>query len=85
MQKNSSKQAPSKKYSQIAEKTKSWHPVARNGWIIKFSIFDGTNFLITVVSQYTGQALVRHFQDEDDACSFINYIQDLDAEQEIEL
>ena len=85
MQKNSSKQAPSKKYSQIAEKTKSWYPVARNGWIIKFSIFDESNFLITVISQYTGQAIIRYFNDEDDACLFINFIQDLDAAQEIEM
>jgi len=85
MQKNSSKQAPLNRYTQIAQKTKSWHPVARNGWIIKFSIFDGNNFLITVISQYTGQAIIRHFTDEDIACSFINFIQDLDAEQIIEL
>jgi hypothetical protein len=85
MQKNSSKQAPSKKFSQIAEKTKSWYPVARNGWIIKFSIFDESNFLITVISQYTGQAIIRYFNDEDDACLFINFIQDLDAAQEIEM
>ena len=70
---------------QIAEKTKSWHPVARNGWIIKFSIFDETNFLITVISQYTGQAFIRYFNDEDDACLFINFIQELDAEQKINL
>jgi hypothetical protein len=85
MQKNSSKQAPSKKFSQIAEKTKSWYPVARNGWIIKFSIFDECNFLITVISQYTGQVIIRYFNDEDDACLFINFIQDLDAAQEIEM
>ena len=85
MQKNSSKQAPSKKFSQIAEKTKSWHPVARNGWIIKFSIFDENNFLITIISQYTGQAIIRYFNDEDAACLFINFVQELDAKQILEL
>jgi len=85
MQKNTSKQTPSNRYTEIAKKTKSWHPVARNGWIIKFSIFDGNNFLITVISQYTGQTIIRHFMDEDIACSFINFIQELDAEQIIEL
>jgi len=85
MQKNSSKQAPSKKYLQVAQKTKSWYPVARNGWIIKFSIFDESNFLITIISQYTGQAIIRYFNDEDDACLFINFIQELDAEQVVDL
>jgi hypothetical protein len=70
---------------QVAQKTKSWYPVARNGWIIKFSIFDETFFLITVISQYTGQAIIRYFNDEDNACLFINFIQELDAEQLVEL
>ena len=85
MQKNSSKQAPSKKFSQIAEKTKSWYPVARNGWIIKFSIYDESNFLITIISQYTGQAIIRYFNDEDAACLFINFIQELDPGNLVEL
>jgi len=85
MQKNSSKQARLNRYIKIAQKTKSWHPIAKNGWIIKFSIFDGTNFLIIFVSQYTGQAIIRYFDNEDNACLFINYILELDAEQEINL
>jgi hypothetical protein len=66
---------------EIASKTKSWHPIARNGWIVKFSIYRETNILVTVISQYTGQTILRHFLDEDNACLFINYVLDLDAEE----
>ena len=81
MQKNSFKQGPSNRYLEIASKTKSWHPIARNGWIVKFSIYRETNILVTVISQYTGQTILRHFLDEDNACLFINYVLDLDAEE----
>ena len=81
MQKNSFKQGPSNRYLEIASKTKSWHPIARNGWIVKFSIYRETNILVTVISQYTGQTILRHFRNEDDACLFINYVLELDAEE----
>jgi len=80
-----SKQYPSKKFLEIAVKTKSWQPVARNGWIIKFSVFKDSNVLLTIISQYTGQCIIRHFQDEDDACMFINMVIVLDAEETYEL
>lgn len=65
---------------EIAQKTKSWHPVARDGWIVKFSIYKDTEILVTIISQYTGQLIMRHFKDEDDACMFINYVLELNAE-----
>ena len=69
----------------MAVKTKSWQPVARNGWIIKFSIYRDSYILLTVISQYTGQCIIRHFLDENEAVMFINMVTMLDAEQEFEL
>lgn len=74
------KKQPTKKYLNIAMKTKSWQPVARNGWIIKFSVYRDTFVLLTIVSQYTGQLIIRHFIDEDDACAFINFVLEQNAE-----
>ena len=79
------KRQPSKKFLDMALKTKSWQPVARNGWIIKFSVYRDTNVLLTVISQYTGQVIMRHFTNEDDACMFINLVIELDADEEYEL
>jgi len=69
----------------MAIKTKSWMPVARDGWIIKFSIYRDIFILVTIVSQYTGQCIIRQFKDEDEAVMFINMITLLNAEQEYEL
>jgi hypothetical protein len=73
-----------KKFLDTAMKTKSWQPVARNGWIIKFSVYKDSFVLLTIISQYTGQVIMRHFKDEDDACMFINYMIELDAEEKYE-
>jgi hypothetical protein len=70
----------SKSFLDMALKTKSWQPVARNGWIIKFSIYRDNNILLTIISQYTGQVLLRYFVDEEAACTFINFIMELSAE-----
>lgn len=69
----------------MAVKTKSWMPVVRDGWIIKFSIYRQTFILLTVVSQYTGQCIIRQFCNEDEAVVFINMVTMLNAEQEYEL
>lgn len=79
------KRQPAKKYLDTAMKTKSWQPVMRDGWIIKFSVYRDTNVLLTFVSRYTGQCIIRHFSNEDDAVMFINMLVLLDAEQEYEL
>ena len=66
-------------------RTKSWQPVARNGWIVKFSVYKDTFVLLTIISQYTGQVIMRHFNNEDEACMFINLVIELDADEEYEL
>jgi hypothetical protein len=79
------KRQPNKKFLDMALKTKSWQPVVRNGWIIKFSVFRDTNVLLTVISQYTGQVIIRHFTNEDDACMFINLVIELSSDETYEL
>jgi len=78
------KRQPSKKFLETAMRTKSWQPVARNGWIIKFSVYRDSNVLLTIISQYTGQVIMRHFTNEDEACMFINLVIALDAEESYE-
>jgi hypothetical protein len=60
-------------------------PVARDGWIIKFSIYRDSLVLLTIISQYTGQCIIRQFRNEDEAVMFINMVTMLDAGQEYEL
>ena len=69
---------------EIANNSRSFAPVNRNGWWIKFSTYHSYNILIMFVSQYTGQTLVRYFDDEDRAVQFINYVTELDPTIEIE-
>ncbi len=57
----------------IVNNTKSWEPVVRNNWAIKFSVYK-ENILLMFVSVFTGQTVIRYFTDEDEACHFINYI-----------
>jgi hypothetical protein len=79
------KKQHSKKFIDAAVRTKSWQPVERNGWIIKFSVFRDTFVLLTFISRHTGQCIMRHFIDEDEACVFINFITELDAEESYDL
>ena len=79
------KRQPSKKFLDTALRTKSWQPVVRNGWIIKFSVYKDSFVLLTVISQYTGQVIMRHFTNEDDACMFLNYIMELDPNETYEI
>ena len=72
-------------YIGYATKIKSWHPVERNGWLIKFSIYKEQFILLTIVSRFTTQTIVRYFNGEDEAVMFINFIINMSAEDEIEL
>ena len=74
MQRKILKTLKSKKFVDIASKTKFWSPVMRDGWIIKFSVYDLDKILIFFVSQYTGQTIIRFFDDENDAVKVITFI-----------
>ena len=52
---------------------KSWSPVNRNGWAIKFSIHNET-ILLFFFNLITDQTVVRFFTDETEAVQFINFI-----------
>lgn len=62
-----------KLYLEMLSKSKSWSPIARNGWVIKFSTI-GDDILLIFFSQYTSQTIIRHFNNEEDAIHFINYM-----------
>lgn len=59
---------------EIKSKTKFWSPVTRNGWWIKFSTFRENYILLTIISQYTAQTLIRYYTNEEDAVEFINFV-----------
>lgn len=59
---------------EIQNNSRSWEPVNRNGWWIKFSVYKDLNVLLVFVSKYTGQTIIRYFNDEDEACDFINFV-----------
>ena len=84
-QKNSSKRDRFKTYLQIANNTHFFLPVNRNGWWIKFSTYHSHNILLFFVSEFTGQTIVRYFDNEDDAVKYINYITELDPTVELEV
>jgi|APGre2960657373_1045057.scaffolds.fasta_scaffold01680_3 hypothetical protein len=65
---------PSKTYIGFANRIRFWQPVIRNGWSIKFSVHDDTDVLLIIISKLTGQTIIRYFNNEDEACEFINYI-----------
>ena len=59
---------------EIQNNSRSWEPVNRNGWWIKFSVYKDLNILLVFVSKYTAQTIIRYFKDEDEACDFINFV-----------
>jgi len=59
---------------EIKNNSRSFAPVIRNGWMIKFSVYRDNNILFVFTSIHTGQTLVRYFTDEDDAVKYLNYI-----------
>ena len=71
-----------KNFNIIQKQIKVWDPVNRNGWWIKFSTFKG-NILLFFTSSYTGQTLVRFFDDEDSAVKFINFIINQNPQEEV--
>ena len=66
----------------IIKNIKSWQPIVRNDWWIKFSFYKD-RVLLFVVSTMTGETVVRYFNDEDEACVYINYILNQDAKKRL--
>jgi hypothetical protein len=59
---------------EIKNNSRSFAPIIRNGWGIKFSTYRDCNILLVFTSLHTGQTIVRYFTDEDSAVDYINYV-----------
>lgn len=68
----------SRRYMELKSNIKSWETVNRNGWYIKFSVLEDQYVLLTFVSSYTGQTVIRYCDGETEACEQINFITSLD-------
>jgi hypothetical protein len=86
MEKKSFKLAPSRVLLMldIRNNSKSFSPVVRNGWAIKFSVYREDNILLIFTSCFTGQTIVRYFTCEDDAVEYINFICEQNPQDTIE-
>jgi hypothetical protein len=80
MQKKSSKLKAKNLKLDIEGKTKFWQSVVRNGWWIKFSTYRDHYILLMIISQHTGQTIIRYFEEEDEAVAFINFITTCNAQ-----
>jgi hypothetical protein len=75
MQKKNSKKVVKDNKTTVTELNyKSFTPVAKNGWYIKFSTLDANNILLIFVSSYTMETIVRYFSNEEMAVEFINFV-----------
>jgi hypothetical protein len=72
-------------YREIEYHTKSWYPVNRNGWWIKFSTTFDSNILLLFTSKHTGQTIIRFFSNEDEAVQYINFIVQKNCKNIVEL
>ena len=84
MQRKSSKVSQPKLRLEIESKSKFWQPVSRNGWWIKFSTYRDHYILLMIVSKYTGQTIIRYYEDESEAVAFINFITTCNAQHVFE-
>ena len=76
---------PSKKFLEAATKIKSFSAVKRNGWVVKFSMYRDSQIMIIVRSDVTGQLFIRQYNNENDACMFLNIVLELDPAETYEL
>ena len=84
MQKKSSNQKVKNLKLDIEGKTKFWNSVVRNGWCIKFSVYRDHFILLTIISRYTGQTIIRYYTSEEEAVAFINFITTCNAQDTFE-
>lgn len=73
----------SRLFLEAASKISFWGPVDRNGWRIRFSIHDHHEIIISAVSVYTGQYLIKFFGDEDKAVEFLELLSQHDPTKPI--
>lgn len=80
MQRKSSNQKVKNLRLEIEGKTKFWQAVVRNGWWIKFSVYRDHFILLTIISRYTGQTVIRYYTSEEEAVAYINFITTCNAQ-----
>ena len=68
----------------IKSSSRSFSPIIRNGWAIKFSLYLDINILLVFVSTHTGQTIIKYYDNENDAIKYINYVISKDAQETIE-
>jgi len=85
MQRKTLKLQKSQSFTEIEKKVMSFLPVNRNGWWIKFSTNKDSNILLLFTSMFTGQTIVRFFQEEDEAVKFINFITEQNPAEQLTL
>jgi len=85
MQRKILKPQKSQSFAEIEKKVMSFLPVNRNGWWIKFSTNKDSNILLLFTSMFTGQTIVRFFQEEDEAVKFINFITEQNPAEQLTL
>ena len=68
---------------EIKSKSKSFSPVIRNGWAIKFSVYRDCNILMLFTSLHTGQTIVRYFTGENEAVEYVNFVTSKNPEEEL--
>jgi hypothetical protein len=61
------------KFLEIESKGITFTPINRNGWWVKLSMVQH-NILLIFVSDYTGQTIIRFYDNEKKAVEFINFI-----------
>jgi hypothetical protein len=79
MQEKSLKNSQTLRLQEIKSNLNCFHPVVRNGWVIKFSIYKDSGILLIFTSKYTGQTIIRYCNSEDDAVDYINIVIEKDA------
>jgi hypothetical protein len=84
MQKKSSNQKVKNLRLDIEGKVKFWQPVVRNGWWIKFSVYRDHFILLTFISRYTGQTILRYYTSEEEAVAYINFITTCSAKDTVQ-
>ncbi len=68
----------------IKSSSRSFSPIIRNGWAIKFSLYLDVNILLVFMSMHTAQTIIKYYDNENDAIKYINYVISKDAQETIE-
>jgi hypothetical protein len=73
----------SRHFLEAASKISFWGPVDRNGWRIRFSIHNHQSVIISAVSAFSGQYIIKFFNDEDKAVDFLELLSQRDPRKPI--